>query len=109
MSREQEELLLAEMIASAISTGMEWCSYEFFVDASGYPTTLGNYSRPPVACCGLGALMLSDSYEFGKLDGDGVVFGNDSVDTYWGESRGDLWDSAESIGNAFKVAMTQED
>lgn len=101
----EDEMLLAEAIAAAKSRGLQHVTGQSFrTDYIGGPL---------VACCALGAISLA-----GHLPEDeaiacaphrhdliGVTSGND-MDYEWG--CGDL-DLGESLGWAFRCAMTQEE
>jgi hypothetical protein len=108
-----DEMLLAEAIAAAKSRGLGWASHRAFVDASGAPVTRSKAT----ACCALGGLALA-----GRLSdriasaSQGQVVPTLDISTthvFRGNDTPDRWmphllDVGESLGWAFRCAMTQE-
>ncbi len=115
-----DEMLLAEAIAAAKAKGLRWTKGVPFRGADGERTS------PDKACevCALGALHAAGSIDLTRggdypngvmsvmfINGlahlSNVIFGNDCDDDGWVGS--DSNDYGESLGWAFRCAMTQED
>jgi hypothetical protein len=115
----RDEMLLAEAIAAAKARGMKWCRGSAFEDADGNQTTRSKAAR----CCALGALALADVLP-GYLAISGIErevrsIGINTGQVFYGNDFAGLWttgdvsflagDKGESLGWAYRCAMTQED
>ncbi len=113
-----DEMLLAEAIAAAKANGLGWCRGFPFLNESRKERTTPEQARH---VCALGALhiagkldMVGDGnwFPYGRLTSPrpelrGVLHGNDNDDRDW---EWDIdGDNGESLGWAFRCAMTQED
>lgn len=96
----EDEMLLARAIAAAEDRGLEFCIGQRF-----YPNSMD--PNGATACCAMGALQLGGCLDNGTPKGLMDVWrGNDSAsDGLW---YGD-YDHGESLGWAFRCAMTQEE
>lgn len=99
----EDEMLLAEAIAAASDRGMKWTSGLAFVPPN---------QDEAVMCCAVGALVLAGktALTHGSQYSSnpslwGVTHGNDMSRTWRQTPR----DDGESLGWAFRCAMTQED
>lgn len=104
-----DELLLAEAIAAAKARGLGFTTGGPFKDANDWCTP---WPDSALKCCALGALEVAGAIKDATLYGDGappafrmVHIGNDRDDA-WTESKPD---HGESLGWAFRCAMTQEE
>jgi hypothetical protein len=98
----EDEMLLAEAIAAAKARGMKHTTGAWFRDSDNFTTT----RRNAVSCCALGALVLAGRIRFERVPVGkfiGVAFGND-IESMW--SALDNKDDGESLGWAFRQAMT---
>jgi hypothetical protein len=98
-----DEMLLAEAHAAAKARNLGWTRYTRFRDSAG------NWCNPAEAasCCVLGALEFA-----GRLSRGGITYelrnaseGNDCDERIWGPCT----DGSESLGWAFRCAMTQDE
>jgi hypothetical protein len=98
----EDEMTLARMLAETGHRGLQWTDGEWFRDDYGLATT----KKSAVSCCALGALTLIRKVRHERLTVQskfgGVAYGND-VATRWSVDREDL---GESLGWAFRQAMT---
>jgi hypothetical protein len=115
----EDEILLAEALAAAHEHGLRWCKGSPFERDDGSSTP-----RPSEAakCCALGALffagrlsrrlsMKMTAHDVASLGiNTGQVFhGNDRDERWLGDwSAWQIGDRGESLGWAFRCAMTQE-
>ena len=120
-----DEMLLAEAIAAAKARGLGWCS------GRPFKSERDKYGGPDVgediiklvdtgeikSCCAMGALALAGRITIRQsfYDNGGVTPPDELANVYYGNDRPDFlpWgcddDNGESLGWAFRCAMTQED
>lgn len=107
----EDEMLLAEAIAAAKSRGLGWCSGASFQTRSGKSvhSTEQAAGSDVVAVCAVGALHFA-----GRWDATTMISSNLAL-TCYGNDRPDTWtnqsppDRGESLGWAFRCAMTQDE
>lgn len=103
----QDEMLLAEALAAAKGSDKKWCSGVPFANEYGERTS----AECAHAVCALGALHLAGRLDASKsllspLPGlRNVINGNDTAGSWLGADE----DLGESLGWAFRCAMTQEE
>lgn len=104
-----DELLLAEAIAAAKARGLKWARAFPFLSLDGSRATPQSAEK----VCALGALHLAGVIDMTNEGAchwphlRGVIHGNDKEGPGWE----DAWhtDNGESLGWAFRCAMTQDD
>lgn len=101
----EDEMMLAEALAAARSRGMGWSHRALFRDISGIRT---DDIDSAASCCALGALCLAGLQDPNKLTPPKIA------EVVTGNDRGIGWtthagDCGESLGWAFRLAMTQEE
>jgi len=102
----EDEMLLAEAIATARSRRLGWCFDYMFEDADGVPVGSCQFVESKIAkCCAYGALVLSNRapWHHGSRPNSlrHVGTGND-MSSYWSTYTNDF---GESLGWAFRCAM----
>lgn len=103
----EDEMLLAEALAAAKARGLGWHKGADYLNSDGTASLGRNHA--PVACCARGALRIArprTNFYLGAYEN--VPDGNDRPKTA-GWSIGDREDRGESLGWAFRCAMTQDE
>lgn len=104
----QDEMLLAEALAAAKARGLKWCRDVLFLDKGGYSLP-GNQSKFADSCCAYGALIVADRAPIRYAERPDNIrrigVGNDEADNWPPHTD----DNGESLGWAFRCAMTQEE
>ena len=113
----EDEMLLAEAIAAAKARGLGWIRHAMYHDRDGCDFPVGRSARgwqmprrAVTACCALGALVIAGRRRLDASFEAAITRGNDFD---WHEAVMHSWDATdcagESLGWAFRCAMTQDE